>query len=88
MRRWKMAKIKDLDDCVSGRDYAEYFQRQGIEVTKNGSYFEYEKDGIYVRVPDSARCLPKETRSTINSALVKAGLLLVLLVGILAAVLL
>ena len=83
-----MAKIKDLDDCVSGRDYAEYFQRQGIEVTKNGSYFEYEQNGVTVRVPDSARCLPKETRSMINGALIKAGLLVTVLAAIVMAVIL
>jgi hypothetical protein len=82
-------KIKSIDDCVSGRDYIEFAQANEWEMIPNGSYLDiYDGNGKFVtRVPDAARCLPKETRATINAALVKAGLLVALLAAVMAAVL-
>ena len=81
------SKIKSINDCASGRDLYEYAQANGWQITKNGSYFELEKDGVTVRFPDSARCLPKETRSVISAALVKAGLLVAAVAAVVAWVL-
>lgn len=77
-------KIKTEQDCISGADYLQLAQQNDWPYTTNGSYIEFERDGVIVRVPNSGRCLPKETRSTINTALVRAGLVLAALVGILA----
>jgi hypothetical protein len=84
-------KIKSETDCASGRDYFAYAQAQGWDVKKNGSYWEISdpKTGqLITRFPDSARCLPKETRTTINAALVKAGLLVVVVLAVLGWVVL
>ena len=74
-----MSSLKSIDDCASGRDYLEYAQSQGWAIKKNGSYWEIEQNGVMIRFPDKGTCLPKETRSVINGALVKAGLVLVAL---------
>jgi hypothetical protein len=79
-----MSKLKSIDDCVSGRDYLEFAQREGWEIRKNGSYYEIEKDGVLVRWPDCARALPKQTRGLINTALVKAGLVVGALLAVVA----
>ena len=70
-------------DWTSGRDLYQIAQANNWRIEKNGSYFEiYDDDGVLVdRAPDSARCLPKETRSSINAALVKAGLLVAAVLG-------
>ena len=78
-------KIKTVDDCTSGMDYLELAQREGWEIRKNGSYWEIEQNGVMVRFPNKALPLPKETRSVINGALLKAGLLLAVVVAVLVA---
>lgn len=83
-------KIKSETDCATGRDYFELARANGWEVKKNGSYWEiHDQAGNLVsRFPDSNRCLPKETRTGINAALVKAGLLAVALLAVLGWVVL
>jgi hypothetical protein len=76
------SRLKTLDDCATGRDYLEFAQANEWDVQKNGSYFEITKDGITIRFPDCARTLPKETRGMINHALLKAGLVLAALAGV------
>lgn len=79
-------KLKSLNDCVTGRDYIEFAQANQWQVERNGSYLDiYDERGQFVtRVPDAGRCLPKETRSTINAALIKAGLLVAALAAVMA----
>jgi len=76
------SRLKSIDDCATGRDYLEFAQANEWTVTKNGSYFEIEKDGVMIRFPDCGRTLPKETRGMINHALLKAGLVLAALVAL------
>ena len=80
-----VTKIKTVDDCTSGRDYLEFAQAHEWDIHKNGSYWEIEKDGVMIRFPNSGQTLPKETRSVINGALLKAGLLLAVVVAVLVA---
>lgn len=78
-------RIKSETDCATGRDYFELARANNWEVKKNGSYWEItnpDTGQLIVRFPDSNRCLPKETRSVINAALVKAGLLVALAMAV------
>lgn len=79
-----MTKIKTIEDCRGGLDYLELAEREGWPVTKNGSYWEINTGETIVRFPNCNRTLPKQTRQTINSALIKAGLLVVLLAAVMA----
>jgi len=76
-------RIKTVEDCASGRDYYELAQRNEWPMVKKGSYIEIDTGEQLIYIPDCARALPKETRGSINAALVKAGLV----VGALMAVL-
>ena len=78
------SKLKSDTDCVTGRDYLEYARAHGWPIRKNGSYWEIEENGVIVRIPDTNRCLPKETRGTIHTALVRAGLALAAAAAVLA----
>lgn len=78
------SKIKTLDDCACGRDYWQYMMDHDIKPEKNGSYYEFydQASGVYIRFPNCAKTMPKETRSAINAAFVKAGLVLAALVAL------
>lgn len=76
-------KIKTVEDCASGMDYLELAQREGWPVRKNGSYYEIHQGEYIIRVPNKATAMPKETRSMINGALIKAGLLVAAVVAVL-----
>lgn len=78
------SKLKNDEDCVTGRDYLELARAKGWPIRKNGSYWEIEQDGVIVRIPDTNRCLPKETRGTIHIALVRAGLAIAAVCAVLA----
>lgn len=79
-------KIKTEQDCATGRDYFELARANDWQVRKNGSYWEIhdQAGNLVARFPDSNRCLPKESRTAINTALVKAGLLVAALAVVMA----
>lgn len=79
------SKIKDLNDCTCGRDYWQLCEQLGLKPEKVGSYWRVESNGVCVHWPDSDRTMPKETRALINWGLVKTGLVVATLAGILLA---
>jgi len=79
-----MSKNK-LDKLSSGREFVQYARDQAddlVKIYKNGSYICVENERGKAYIPDSARAMPKQSRSLIVTAFRVMGL-----VGIIMAVL-
>jgi len=75
-----------LDKLSSGREFVQYARDQAdeqlVKIYKNGSYICIENERGKAYIPDSARAMPKQSRSLIVTAFRIMGL-----VGIVMAVL-